>query len=169
MKVSKHSNLITQKIKKLSWMFFDIDGVFTDGGLYFSENGEIFKKFNVLDGHGIKQLFNCGINVGLISGRGHAATRLRAKELGIKTLMLNVENKVNAFEDWTKKNNIDPMQCGHMGDDIPDLELFSKVGFSASVPNACDEIQLAADWVSKRNGGNGAVRELCDLIVEIHE
>ncbi len=162
-------DLVEQKIKRLTWMFFDVDGVLTDGSLYYSEKGESLKKFNVLDGHGIKELLNCGVNVGLISSRDHLATRCRAEELGIKTLMLKVPNKVKAFENWSMKNDIDPIQCGHMGDDIPDLELFSKVGFSASVPNAYDEVKFSADWVSVKPGGNGAVRELCDLVVKIHE
>ena len=165
----KRSDSIKKKIRRLSWMFFDVDGILTDGSLYFSDKGESIKRFNVLDGYGIKNLFNCGVDVGLISSRDHVATRIRAKELGIETLMLKVVNKVEAFESWVVKNNIDPMQCGHMGDDIPDLGLFSKVGFSASVPNACDEIKFAADWISTKHGGNGAVRELCDLIVKTHE
>ncbi len=168
MKPLEKSTLIEKKIKKLVWMFFDVDGILTDGGLYFSEKGESIKRFNVLDGYGIKQLIDYGINVGLISSRDHKATRTRAKELGIKVLMLKVPNKLQAFEAWSKKNKVNPLFCGHMGDDLADLELFAKVGFSASVPNACDEIKLAADWVSVKLGGHGAVRELSDLIIKIN-
>ena len=161
--------VVRKKIKKLSWMFFDVDGILTDGSLFFSESGESLKKFNVLDGHGIKQLFNYGINVGLISSRDHLATRLRAKELGISVLMLKVQSKLNAFEKWSKNIDVDPARCGHMGDDIPDLELFKKVGFSATVPNACEEIKSVADLVTTKLGGNGAVREICDLIIKVNE
>ena len=108
--------VVRKKIKKLSWMFFDVDGILTDGSLFFSESGESLKKFNVLDGHGIKQLFNYGINVGLISSRDHLATRLRAKELGISVLMLKVQSKLKAFEKWSKNTDVDPACCGHMGD-----------------------------------------------------
>ncbi|OUV98989.1 MAG: hypothetical protein CBD16_09165 [Betaproteobacteria bacterium TMED156] len=169
MKKTSFNDLITEKIKRLKWMFFDVDGILTDGSLYFSNSGEELKKFNVLDGHGIKELRKFGIGVGLISNRDHLATRKRAKELGIKTLMLNVSNKVLAFENWAEENNVDPYSCGHMGDDLPDLELFKRVGFSASVPNACEQTKDAADWISFKQGGQGAVRELCDLILEIHE
>ena len=160
---------VRKKIKKLSWMFFDVDGILTDGSLFFSEKGESLKKFNVLDGHGIKQLFNCGINVGLISSRDHLATRTRARELGISVMMLKVESKLSAFQKWSRAYDVSPDQCGHMGDDIPDLELFKKVGFSASVPNACQEIKDAADLITTKHGGDGAVREICDIIIKINE
>ena len=169
MSATNLSQIVRQKIKNLSWMFFDVDGILTDGSLFFSEKGEILKKFNVLDGHGIKQLFKYGINVGLISSRDHLATRLRAQELGISVLMLQVESKLNAFETWLNDVNIDPAWCGHMGDDIPDLELFEKVGFCATVPNACEEIKNAADFITVKQGGNGAVREICDLIIKVNE
>ena len=169
MSATNLSQIVRQKIKNLSWMFFDVDGILTDGSLFFSDKGETLKKFNVLDGHGIKQLFNYGIDVGLISSRDHLATRLRAQELGISVLMLQVESKLDAFEEWLKDVNVDPARCGHMGDDIPDLELFEKVGFSATVPNACEEIKNAADFITVKQGGNGAVREICDLIIKVNE
>ena len=169
MSATNLSQIVRQKIKNLSWMFFDVDGILTDGSLFFSEKGESLKKFNVLDGHGIKQLFSYGINVGLISSRDHLATRIRAEELGISLLMLKVPSKLDAFEKWSKDYNINPDHCGHMGDDLPDLELFKKVGFSASVPNACEEIKNAADFITTKQGGNGAVREICDIIIKINE
>ncbi len=169
MNIIEVNSEVRKKIKKLSWMFFDVDGILTDGSLFFSDQGETFKKFNVLDGHGIKQLFNCGINVGLISSRDHLATRIRAKELGISVMMLKVESKLSAFQKWSRAYDVSPDQCGHMGDDIPDLELFKKVGFSATVPNACEEIKDVADFITKKQGGNGAVREICDLIIKINE
>jgi 3-deoxy-D-manno-octulosonate 8-phosphate phosphatase (KDO 8-P phosphatase) len=167
-KINKNEKIIS-KLKNLKWMFFDVDGVLTDGSLYYGNNGETFKRFNSLDGHGIKQLFHIGVNVGLISGRDHKATRLRAEELGIKILMLDVSDKLEKFIIWTKKMGVNPEHCGHMGDDIADLNLLKFVGFSASVPNAVDEVKILVDYISKLNGGKGAVREVCDLITKHHE
>ena len=158
---------LKKKIKPISWMFFDVDGVLTDGSLYYGPNGETLKRFNALDGHGIKLLFSHGINVGLISGRDHPATRVRADELGIKNLMMGTENKLKAFNKWAFDHSIDPKLCGHMGDDLPDAALFKKVGFSASVPNAPENIKLAADYVSEKAGGKGAVREIVELILKV--
>ena len=147
-------------------MFFDVDGVFTDGSLFYGADGEVLKKFNALDGFGIKELKRTGIGVGLISGRDHAATRIRANELGISIIMLGKENKLEAFTNWSNSNKIDPKTCGHMGDDYPDLELFSAVGFAASVPNAIEEVKQNADFVTTKSGGEGAVREIARLITE---
>ena len=161
-------DLVKEKIKRLRWMFFDVDGVLTDGSLIYSEKGEVIKKFNVLDGHGIKEISILGIGVGLISSRDHEATRHRAKELGINNLMMNVSCKLEAFENWSNRHKVNPLECGHMGDDLPDLSLMSKVGFAASVTNACDEIKNVSDWISTKAGGHGAVREVCDLIKKFH-
>ena len=160
---------LQKRIVHLEWMFFDVDGVLTDGSLYYGKNGEDFKVFNSLDGHGIKQLFLKGLRVGIISGRDHPATRLRAKELGIDTLMLNISNKLETFSNWSKEKKINPRNCGHMGDDIADLELLKNIGFSASVPNAVKEVKTSVNYVSELEGGKGAVREVCDLILKCHE
>ena len=160
---------LEEKILALRWMFFDVDGIFTDGGLFYGVDGEVLKRFNVLDGYGIKQLMESGISVGLISGRDHPSTKVRARELGITNIMLGVENKLEAFSKWTSISGVDPKACGHMGDDYPDLELFKAVGFSASVPNATDKVKKGADFVTKKNGGMGAVREICELILDFRE
>lgn len=158
-----------KRIVNLEWMFFDVDGVLTDGSLYYGKNGEDFKVFNSLDGHGIKQLFLRGLHVGIISGRDHPATILRAKELGIDTIMLNISNKLETFSHWSKEKKINPRNCGHMGDDLADLELLKNIGFSASVPNAVSEVKTSVNYVSELEGGKGAVREVCDLILKHHE
>ena len=154
-----------KKILQLEWMFFDVDGILTDGSLVYEAGGEISKKFNVLDGYGIKSLIYSGISVGLISSRDHPATRARAIELGINNVMLGKEDKLEAFINWSNCVKVDPMKCGHMGDDYPDLELFNAVGFAASVPNAIEKVKEKADYVTKATGGNGAAREVADLIL----
>ena len=159
--------MLKKKIQQLEWMFFDVDGILTDGSLVYEAGGEISKKFNVLDGYGIKNLIQSGVGVGLISSRDHPATRARAIELGINNVMLGKENKLEAFITWSNGAKVDPMKCGHMGDDYPDLELFDAVGFAASVPNAIEKVKEKADYVTKTNGGNGAAREVADLILTV--
>ncbi|MDA9689264.1 HAD hydrolase family protein [Betaproteobacteria bacterium] len=157
--------MLKKKILRLEWMFFDVDGILTDGSLVYEAEGEISKKFNVLDGYGIKSLIYSGISVGLISSRDHPATRARAIELGINNVMLGKEDKLEAFINWSNAAQVNPRNCGHMGDDYPDLELFNAVGFAASVPNAIEKVKEKADYVTKTTGGNGAAREVADLIL----
>ena len=159
------NDMLKKKLLQLEWMFFDVDGILTDGSLVYEAEGEVSKKFNVLDGYGIKSLIHSGISVGLISSRDHPATRARAIELGISNVMLGKEDKLEAFITWSNAAKVDPKNCGHMGDDYPDLELFDAVGFSASVPNAIEKVKEKADYVTKATGGNGAAREVADLIL----
>ena len=153
------------KLEPIKVVLFDVDGILTDGSLVYEAGGERSKKFNVLDGYGIKNLIRSGISVGLISSRDHPATRARAIELGIDNLMLGKEDKLDAFITWSSVANVNPKNCGHMGDDYPDLELFDAVGFTASVPNAIEKVREKADYVTKTTGGNGAAREVADLIL----
>ena len=157
--------MLKKKLLQLEWMFFDVDGILTDGSLVYGAEGEVSKKFNVLDGYGIKNLIHSGISVGLISSRDHPATRARAIELGISNVMLGKEDKLEAFITWSNATKVDPKNCGHMGDDYPDLELFDAVGFAASVPNAIEKVKEKADYITKTTGGNGAAREVADLIL----
>ena len=161
--------MLKKKILQLEWMFFDVDGILTDGSLVYEAGGEISKKFNVLDGYGIKNLIYSGVSVGLISSRDHPATRARAVELGINNVMLGKKDKLEAFMNWSNTAKVDPKNCGHMGDDYPDLELFDAVGFSASVPNAIERVKERADYVTKTAGGYGAVREIADLILTLKD
>jgi 3-deoxy-D-manno-octulosonate 8-phosphate phosphatase (KDO 8-P phosphatase) len=154
------------RAREVRWMFFDVDGVMTDGGLFYGPDGESLKRFSVLDGHGLKALKASGVKIAILSGRLHPATTQRAKELRFDLVIQGEERKGEAFDRWAKAEKIDPLHCGHMGDDIPDLELFSRVGFCATVPHAVDAVLARAHWTSARAGGHGAVRECCDFIVE---
>lgn len=154
------------KARRLAWMFFDVDGVLTDGGLLYDAHGEALKRFHVQDGHGLKELRQSGVRIGILSGRAHSAVAVRARELGFDVVIQGENNKVAAFDRLVKEHQLDPQSCGHMGDDTPDLELFERLGFAASVPNAVPAVIAAADWVSSRHGGMGAVRECCDFILK---
>ncbi len=154
------------KARKITWMFFDVDGVMTDGGLFYNAEGESLKRFNVLDGHGLKALKSVGIRLGLISGRSHPATAARAAELGFDVVVQGDSEKGAVFDRIAESMQLDPSLCGHMGDDTPDLQVFSRVGFAAAVSNAVPDVIQAAHWVSTCAGGDGAVRECCEFILE---
>lgn len=155
-----------QAARQLEWMFFDVDGVMTDGGLFYGPQGETFKRFNVMDGHGLKILRASGVRLGILSGRSHPGTEFRARELGFESVVLGNSKKGAAFDALVQSLGLNPSRCGHMGDDTPDLEVFHRVGFSASVPHAIEAVRQQALWVSTRAGGHGAVRECCDFILE---
>lgn len=157
------------RVRTLKWMFFDVDGVMTDGGLYYNANGEALKRFNVLDGHGLKALKLAGIRIGILSGRSHPATQARARELGFDVVIQGAEHKGQAFDRMAAEFGVAAADCGYMGDDLPDLEIFSRVHFAATVPNAIEAVQAAAHWISRRPGGAGAVRECCDFILGVRK
>lgn len=150
---------------QVAFMFFDVDGVLTDGGLYYDAQGESLKRFCVLDGQGFKSLQASGIGVGILSGRSHPSVTRRAEELGVQTVFLGVDDKRRCLEDWIVQARLSPQQIGHMGDDLADTPVFAWAGFAASVPNAPESVQAAAHWVSQRPGGAGAARDACDFLL----
>lgn len=162
----KNLSLARARARALEWMFFDVDGVMTDGGLFYGERGESLKRFHVLDGHGLKALRSAGIKIAMLSGRQHPANEKRGKELGFDLIIQGESSKGAAFDHLARSHGFNGQQCGHMGDDLPDLEVFTRVGFAAAAPNAVAEVLAAAHWVSSRAGGQGAVRECCDFILE---
>lgn len=146
-------------------MFFDVDGVMTDGGLFYDQNGESLKRFHVLDGHGLKMLAEAGVLVGILSGRRHAAVHARAKELGITEVHLGLHDKLAQLNEICQRLSLDLQSCGHMGDDLPDLPVMQSVGFSASVTTAVPAVRQQAMWIAEWPAGAGAVREVCDFIL----
>lgn len=150
--------------KGIKWVFFDVDGVMTDGRLYYSSAGEEYKVFNVKDGLGILNLKSLGIKVGVISGRGCDALLRRLEELKFDEVLINRPDKGNAFDDLRTKYGDEVFSSVCVGDDLPDLELFQKCRFGLAVNDATTEVIETADLVLKRKGGYGAVREACDLI-----
>lgn len=162
----KDLSLAKAKARNLEWMFFDVDGVMTDGGLFYGEHGEELKRFHVLDGHGIKALRAAGLKIALLTGRQHPANQQRAQELEIDLVIQGESDKGAAFDRLAASLGLNAQRCGHMGDDLPDLEVFERVGFAAAVPNAMPAVLAAAHWISRRQGGHGAVRECCDFLLE---
>lgn len=154
--------LLAQDIRVV---FFDVDGVLTDGGLYFSENGETLKRFNSLDGHGLKLLQRAGITPAVITGRDSKPLRLRLAALGIEHVHFGIENKREAAELTLKTLGLSWVQAAAMGDDWPDLAVLTRCAFSCAPPNAQAEVLAQVHYVTRLHGGEGAVRELCDLLL----
>jgi 3-deoxy-D-manno-octulosonate 8-phosphate phosphatase (KDO 8-P phosphatase) len=146
-------------------VFFDVDGVLTDGGLLFSESGETLKRFNTLDGHGLKLLQKAGITPAVITGRDSKPLRKRLEALGIVHAHFGTEDKAPAAAQTLQALGLEWSQAAAMGDDWPDLPLLRRAAFACAPANAHGEVLAAAHYVTTRAGGSGAVRELCDLLL----
>lgn len=146
-------------------VLLDVDGVLTDGGLYYGPEGELIKRFHTLDGHGLKLLMRAGIAVAVISGRDSAALRQRLAALGVQRVHGGVADKLQVAERLLHELQLDWSQVAAMGDDWPDLPMLCRAGFAAAPPGAHAQVLALADHVTQRAGGQGAVRELCDLLL----
>ncbi len=156
---------LTARIKPLRLIAFDVDGVLTDGGLYLSDSGEEFKRFNSLDGHGLKMLKASGVELAIITGRTSRCVELRAKNLGITRLYQGVEDKLAVMQSLLADLKLAPEAAAFMGDDVVDLPVLRRVGLALSVPDAPQLVRDHAHYVSQRDAGHGAVREVCELIL----
>lgn len=152
--------------RQVRLLILDVDGVLTDGGLHFDNRGEEYKTFNSLDGHGIRMLLDSGIEVAVITGRESEIVRNRMTELGVRHVYQGCANKLDAFTALLRETGFEPGQVAYVGDDLPDLPILRRVGFSIAVQNAHAFVQQCCDWVTSRRGGNGAVREVTDRILE---
>lgn len=156
---------LEEKASKIKLAAFDIDGVMTDGSLTFDENGVEYKTFNAKDGQGIVRLNNAGIITAIITARDNGTVTHRAKILNIKELHQGQKNKIAALEKIMEKYNISLEEVAYMGDDLPDICILEKAGIAACPADAVDEVKNTANFISSKNGGRGAVRELCDFII----
>lgn len=145
--------------------FFDVDGVLTDGGLYYSEQGEALKRFNTLDGHGLKLLRQAGITPAVITGRDSKPLRLRLEALGITHVRYGTEDKRPAAETMLNELGLDWTQAAAMGDDWPDLPVMQCCTFACAPANAHPQAKALAHYVTTAYGGHGAAREFCDLLL----
>jgi 3-deoxy-D-manno-octulosonate 8-phosphate phosphatase (KDO 8-P phosphatase) len=156
---------LKKKVLPIKLAIFDVDGVLTDGGLRYGPTGEALKVFNTLDGHGLKMLAESGVQVAIISGRSSKALEMRAKDLGIRHLVMGVANKADAYRAMLKKLKLAAHQVASIGDDIVDLPILLHCGFSAAVPAAPEDLKTRVDLVTKNGGGHGAAREFCEVIM----
>jgi 3-deoxy-D-manno-octulosonate 8-phosphate phosphatase (KDO 8-P phosphatase) len=152
-------------LARIQLLILDVDGVLTDGRLYFAARGEALKVFHVRDGHGIKLLLAAGVAVAAFSGRRSGAVTARMRELRVPHVVQACNDKLAALQRLTERLALDPLDCACICDDTPDLPLMSAVGLAGAVADAHPVVLSAAHWIARANGGHGAVRELCDAVL----
>lgn len=157
---------MNDKLKNIQLLLLDVDGVMTDGRIIYDGNGLETKFFNVKDGHGIKMLQRHGIQVGIITGRSSVVVDIRARELGIDLVYQGALNKLESYKDVKQKTGLEDSQIAYVGDDIIDVPVIRRVGFSAAPPDSLPEVLALVDLVTSCGGGRGAVREVCDMILK---
>ena len=155
------------KIKRIKLLILDVDGVLTDGRIIIDDLGNETKNFDVRDGHGLKLLMRYGIDVVLLTGRKSKVVEHRAEELGINEVYQGTKNKVEVLEGILRKRDTGSDNIAYIGDDIVDVPVFRKVGFSVAVADAMVYVKKAADYITEENGGRGAVREICEIILQV--
>ena len=155
-----------EKARHVRLAVFDVDGIMTDGSLYFSASGEELKAFNVRDGHGMKMLQESGVRLAIITSRVSRCVELRAHNLGIDLLYQGVADKLASFQQILTLLGLDAAAAAYMGDDVIDLPVMRRCGLALTVPEAPAVVKSHAHYVSRSHGGRGAVREVCELIMQ---
>ncbi len=154
-----------EKLAKIKLLLLDVDGVLTDGRITYDNCGNELKSFDVKDGHGLKMLQRAGIRVGIITGRSSEVVQRRAKELGIDILYQGALRKLDPYQEILSEQGLTDEQVAYVGDDVVDLPVLRRVGFSVTVADAVPDVSPYVDFVTLRAGGRGAVREVCDLLL----
>lgn len=159
---------LIEQVKHIKLIAFDVDGIFSDGRITLGNQGEELKDFNTLDGYGVKAIIKLGIEVVIITGKQSKIVENRMSNLGVEHVIQNCENKYQALKQFAEKHNYNPQDIASMGDDMADLGMFRQSSLKFSVPNGHPYLQKQANYVTSRLGGHGAVREVCDLILDCH-
>ncbi len=159
-------NLPTQKLSKVKAVVMDVDGILTDCRIWLDSDGEWRRAFTVRDGIGIKRLGKAGYKIGWITGSKAADIRKRAEMLGVDFLSDGQEDKTDAFKSFLEKFQLKAEEVAYIGDDLPDVPLLQQAGFAATVPEAVDEVLATVEYITKEIGGNGAARELCEIVLQ---
>ncbi|MEP6607133.1 MAG: phenylphosphate carboxylase subunit delta [Burkholderiaceae bacterium] len=154
-----------QRAARIRLLVLDVDGVLTDGRLYFGPHGEAIKVFDVRDGHGIKMLIANGVEVALLSARNSEIVAARARELGVARVLQGQSDKAIAFAALRADAAVGSDESGYIGDDLPDLPAMRLAGFAATVADGCAAAKAAAHWITPQRGGRGAVRALAEFIL----
>ncbi len=157
---------VLEKAARIRLLIFDVDGVLTDGSLYFTEDGKEYKAFNSRDGHGIKMLLGHGVEIAVITGRTSNIVVHRMNNLGIRHVYQGRLDKTPAFEELTADLGISPQDTAYVGDDIVDLPVMRRVGLAIAVQDAHPFVKQHAHWLTPKPGGRGAARDVCELILE---
>ena len=158
--------MLNEKASKIKLVLLDVDGVMTDGRITMNDRGEETKAFNVKDGLGLKMLMSSGLEVVIVTGRRSQVLVHRSRELGIEEVYQGVKDKNTVCQQLKKAKDLKKEQVCSLGDDIPDLAMFTESGLCIAVADAVEEVREAADFITKSNGGFGAVREACELILK---
>jgi len=156
---------VLDRASAIQAVVFDVDGVLTDGGLYFGPEGEEYKRFDTQDGHGLKLLRDNDVNVAILTARDSPALERRVQELGIKHYYSGRQDKLAAFDEICTALDCAAMQCCYVGDDLLDLPIMVRCGLAITVANANHVTKRGAHWVASGRGGSGAVREVCELVL----
>lgn len=159
------TSFIEQKIRNIKLLILDVDGVLTDGKIWLTPNGDEMKSFHIHDGMGIKNLQNAGIPIAIISNRKSSIVTARMQELGVQHIYQGKASKISVFEALLSQLNLSKNTVAYVGDDLADLPVMEQVGLSIAVANAVAQVKEQSDWQTKKIGGNGAVREVCDMIL----
>ena len=155
-----------ERAARIRLLALDVDGVLTDGRLYYGPQGEALKVFDVRDGHGIKMLLHQGVEVAILSARSSEIVETRARELGIRRVLQGRGNKAAAWRELLAETGIAAEHAGFIGDDLPDLPVLVQAGLAATVADARIEVKNAAHWIAPQAGGRGAVRALAEFILQ---
>lgn len=159
---------LAARAKAVKLLIMDVDGVLTDGHIYIRDNGEEVKSFHTLDGHGLKMLQSSGVQTAIITGRDAPSVGLRVKQLGINYYYKGIHDKKAAYADLRAQAGVEEHECAFIGDDVVDLPVMVRCGLPVAVPEAHDFVLRHAVYITKKPAGKGAVRELCDLIMQAH-
>ena len=155
-----------QKARMIRLLILDVDGVLTDGRIVIDDRGRESKSFDVKDGHGLRLIMRADVKIVLLSGRESEATRRQAGELGIEEVYQNIHRKMDVYKKILEEHGLDDRDVGYVGDDVIDLPLLKRAGFSAAVADASEEIKPFVDYVAMKEGGRGAVREIIEFILK---
>jgi len=159
---------ILEKAARIKLVIFDVDGVLTDGSLFLSDDGQEYKAFNSKDGFGMRLLQDSGIDIGIITGRESELVKHRMNELGISYVMQGRREKGPALDEMMQTTGLSLDEIAYVGDDVVDLPIMSRVGFSIAVQDARPVVKKHAHWITESPGGRGAGRDVCELILEAH-
>lgn len=157
------------KAERIKLFIMDVDGVLTDGRIILGEDGQELKSFNVKDGAGIKLAQQSGIRTAIVTGRSSQAVTRRADELDIEEVYQGISDKTVVFEELITKYDLTPDEVSYIGDDLADILLLKQVGLSLTVPNGVDEVKQEVDYITNNPGGDGAIREVIEMILKLKE
>ncbi len=156
---------VTDRARNVRLLCLDVDGVLTDAGMYYGPDGEVMKKFNTRDGHGLARVRELGIAVAIISREDSAIVHARAAKLNIDDVFCGVLDKRRVLDEICRRHGLGLEHIAYVGDDLPDLAALECVGMACAVADAVEPVKAVADYVTQRRGGDGAVREVCELLI----